>query len=72
MQFFEIQNNVLQKEESTPKQQKEYLNIVSDLQSEAKRELQDTKESDSSNLEKIKEVQEEEIKGKIRRDRQLF
>ena len=69
MPFFEIQNNVLQKEESTPKQQKEYLNIVSDLQSEAKRELQDTKESDSSNLEKIKEVQEEEIKGKIRRDR---
>ena len=59
----------MQKEESTPKQQKEYLNIVSDLQSEAKRELQDTKESDSSNLEKIKEVQEEEIKGKIRRDR---
>ena len=74
----EIKNNALQKEEvklkeeveeSTTKQQKEYLNIVSDLQSEAKREILDTKESDSSNLEEKKEVQEEEIKGKIRRDR---
>lgn len=58
-------NNALQKEkveESTPKQQKEYLNIVSDLQSEAKREILDTKE--------VQEVQEEEeVKGKVRRDR---
>lgn len=74
-----IQNNNLQieevklkeeVEESTPKQQKkEYLNIVSNLMSEAKKEILDTEESDSSNLEKIKEVQEEEIKGKIRRKR---
>jgi hypothetical protein len=74
----EIKNNALQKEEvklkeeveeSTTKQQKKYLNIVSDLQSEAKREILDTKESDSSNLEEKKEVQEEEVKGKVRRDR---
>lgn len=74
-----IQNNNLQieevklkeeVEESTPKQQKkEYLNIVSNLMSEAKKEILDTEESDSSNLEKIKEVQEEEIKGKIRKKR---
>lgn len=56
-------NNALQKEkveESTPKQQKEYLNIVSDLQSEAKREILDTKEV---------QEEEEEVKGKVRRDR---
>lgn len=75
----EIKNNALQKEEvklkeeveeSTIKQQKEYLNIVSDLQSEAKREILDTKESDSSNLEKIKEVEtKEEITPKTAKKR---
>lgn len=67
----EIKNNALQKEEvklkeeveeSTTKQQKEYLNIVSDLQSEAKREILDTKEVQE-------EEEEEEVKGKVRRDR---